>query len=90
MIQIYKEGKEKVYYAVCTEIIDVAQMLFLNLINDIIFAMKRQGATALLSQVLSNKRRDNHHMSRTEPSRMKKALCLTSNDTSQGTCEKGQ
>ena len=38
-------------------------MSFPNLINDIILTLKRRGLTELLTQALTDKRRDNSHIS---------------------------
>lgn len=59
MIQICRKDKEKVYEAIRTGKIDAAEMSFPNLIDDIIFTMKRRGLTDLLTQALPDKRRDN-------------------------------
>ena len=48
MIQICQKEKEKVYDAICSGSIDVAQLSFPNLIDDIVLAMKRHGLPAPL------------------------------------------
>ena len=62
MIQISRKDKEKVYKAIRAGKIDAAEMSFPNLVDDILLTLKRQGLTDLLSQALSDKRRDNHHI----------------------------
>lgn len=62
MIQICRNDKEKVYEAIRTGKIDVAEMSFPNLIDDIILTMNRRGLTDLLTHALTDKRRDNSHI----------------------------
>ena len=62
MIQICQKDKEKVFEAIRTGKIDVAEMSFPNLIDDILLVMKKRGLTAPLTQALPDKRRDNSHI----------------------------
>lgn len=62
MIQICRKDKKLVYEAIRSGNIDAAEMSIPNLADDILLLLKRRGLTALLSQALTDKRRENFHI----------------------------
>lgn len=62
MIQICRKDEEKVFEAIRSGKIDVAEMSFPNLSDDIILTMKRRGLTDYLARSLPDKHRDNSHI----------------------------
>lgn len=62
MIQLCRKVKEKIYQAICSGKIDVADMTFPNLIDDIILTMKKHGLLDLLPSAIEDKRKENHHI----------------------------
>ena len=62
MIQLCRKDKEKVYQAIRSGNIDAADMTLPNLIDDIVLTMKKHGLLDMLSKVLPDKRRQNHHI----------------------------